>query len=272
MGTDMRYLIIALLVLVLPTGALAGSQQIRQVVGMAKVQGASDFCASANSTPGTTGVLCEDFEGDTLCDADYPSAPSVCRSQWTTADTAGIVFDGTAGMEVNAYSNADAKAIYWIWTESTGETHELYTSIKLVNIPIVATAKTILTFRSNNGATIVGTVSLVNSSGTVKIQVQAAGGTAVPSITAVTEGTTYNLWVKVVPGTGSNAEMHVAYSTTSTKPTDGSDNYVKSTNGTTTATADSIRWDVEYSSAAQCSDITVDNIFVDNASISGIPQ
>lgn len=84
MGTDMRKLIIAILVLALPAWAFAGSQQIRQVVGMAK--GSSDYC---------TGKL---GSYSLYYDADHPDGTTtacISGSTTTVSATTGIATNST---------------------------------------------------------------------------------------------------------------------------------------------------------------------------------
>lgn len=250
------------------------------VVSMgAGVAAASAFCASATSTPNATGVICEDFEGSTQCISGYSSN---CRAAWNASVNGtpdfdyGTAIDGTYSLNAPAYTNAASISTSRTFTESAGATYYGYFKVKLVNIPAVATSKIFVQVKGNGAGTLAGSITLKNISSAVHITCTAAGGTVSSDSTAtVTEGETYNFWWKFIPenpnGSG-NAEFHCAFSTTTTKPSDPSDNYVKSVNGTTEYAVDTFQAEVEYSSGGQCSDVVIDNIFIDDADITGVPN
>lgn len=110
MGTDMKKLIIAFLVLLLPSFSWAGSQQIRQVVGMAKSSSGSScmsgtylFAWDGSHTSGT----------DFACDGDGNSIDGA-----VTGSPAFSTSYGEDGSEMAM--RIDANGEYVTWADSAG--------------------------------------------------------------------------------------------------------------------------------------------------------
>jgi len=139
-----------------------------------------------------------------------------------------------------------------------------------LELPAQLTTKHLFRIKGSDGPSNICQIHLVNSGSGVKVQVLASGGTSVATVDTMTEGSTYHLWWKHVPGSGSDAECHVAFSTTTSMPTDGQNGYAKRTNGTSTLTADTLQIAPEYSSDGQCMDISIDNVFITSSTLTGV--
>jgi hypothetical protein len=74
------------------------------------------------------------------------------------------------------------------------------------------------------------------------LTIEPAGGGQATTVATSSINTTYWVWARFKKGTGSNAEMEVWFSTTSTKPADGSNNNAEVTNGTGTTNVDFVQW------------------------------
>lgn len=159
MGTDMRKLIIALLILVLPSLSWAGSQQIRQVVGMAKVQGggggiSDDFSAdtSANYTAIKNGISISGgvLHGSTNWVENYAYHETSIGSDnhyvqgdivvaaWENGSAVGLRCNGTTGYLVRLQT--DNKFVLY---KFNGTTLELVSTINLLASVTDATAYTV---------------------------------------------------------------------------------------------------------------------------------
>jgi hypothetical protein len=108
------------------------------------------------------------------------------------------------------------------------------------------------------------------------IRVQTAGGTAVISTATVSLNTLHHLWIKTIVGTGTNATTQVQFTTTGTRPGEWADcatnnACVQSTNGVSTGTPDSIAVFSNYTSATNCVDTYIDDIFVSATEIGNNP-
>lgn len=242
------------------------------ILGGGVAAAASTFCSSATATASTTGVLCEDFEGSTECASTYSSN---CRAAWSVGlgtpdfDYATPIA-GTYSLNLPAYTNAAAIGLHRNWTYNSSTTYYGYMKIKAVNIPAVSTSQMLFSLKESSSNRCY--VLWKNNGSAVVWAVAAGSGTGAETVDTVSEGSTYNLWFKFVPGSGSNAECHIAVSTTTTKPSDPSNGYAKSTDGTATSSIDNIFLEPSYSSVGQCNDLVVDDIFIDDADITGVPN
>lgn len=98
------------------------------------------------------------------------------------------------------------------------------------------------------------------------VQVGLGGATATAS-DATSDGVTYHFWVHYKKGTGSDAVFEVHYSTTPTKPADGSGGHAKVIGGSSTADATGIWFYSEYSTT----DWRVDRVRADDEPIGSDP-
>jgi hypothetical protein len=77
----------------------------------------------------------------------------------------------------------------------------------------------------------------LNASGTVRVSV---GNNSLSTVSTMSAGTTYHVWVHYIAGSGSNAFGSIAFSTDGTKPTSGNP-YTEITTGTSTLGGDNLR-------------------------------
>lgn len=242
MGTDMRKLIIALLILAFPTWALAGSQQIRQVVTMAKVQ-------SGSALDCTGWTLCEDFEGT--------GAPASVLTSSGSPDydaTPPATMEGSQALFLAGYTNSADTRVTLSLTDTVGQDNSLFKGQILVSaMGDTSGSDTILSWF--DGSTSLCAVS-VNDLGatTYAIRVQATGSGLATVTNPLTIGTVYNVWARVNEGTADDTSCSVAFSETDTEPTSG-DYYNVSTGGTTEGSIDRVQLWGDYTSATDRWDI-----------------
>jgi hypothetical protein len=251
------------------------------VIGGGSTAVPSTFCSSSTATTsGLTGVLCEDFEGIVECKATYTSN---CRAGWTGGVSGTPNFDA-AGFNGSTYSlstlscnlAADTQAAR-IFTESTGVTYYWYSKVIFTAGPTLNTAAPdFINIKASNSGSGWAGLNLYYDTNHYHIRVASLGGTAAISTATVSLNTLHHLWIKTIVGTGTNATTQVQFTTTGTRPGEWADcatnnNCVQSTNGTSTGTPDSIAVFSNYTSATNCVDTYIDDIFVSATEIGNNP-
>lgn len=107
-------------------------------------------------------------------------------------------------------------------------------------------------------------VYLVPTANTIRVGL---GATTATTTATTADGNTYHFWVHYLKGTGANATLEVHFSTTPTKPADGSTFHAKVTNGTATDNATGVWF---YSEYAGC-DWRIDKVRADDVLIGSDP-
>lgn len=243
MGTDMKRLFIAVLLLLIPGLACAGSQQIKTVVGMAK---------AAGSTP------------TYLYDFEESGAPT----GWTT-NSGTPDYDNTSSPLEGSESLLLA-----------GKTAAATTSVNMPLADLTSFSRSFLlnlqtTGGGASGSDLLGTVYdgtttlatyyyVYSSSTTYNLRANAEGGSSATTSATISVGSTYLVCVDYAAGTGSNAVASigfVAWTGSETCPTSGT-GFASSTNGTRQASnpADKLRFFGTYASSTDCFDTKIDGI------------
>lgn len=132
--------------------------------------------------------------------------------------------------------------------------------------PEVTTDGAVINYVTDNAANPLMYVYLVPSSRRVRVGLGAATTTN-ETATAITDGSTYHFWVHYQKGTGADAIYEVHWSTTPTKPADGSATHAKVTNGTATGNATGIWFYSEYAGT----DWRIDKVRADDVLIGSDP-
>lgn len=197
-----------------------------------------------------------------LIDQDFEGAGYDNGETWTEAgagtideDYTGTVLDGTQSLQL-AGTSAAAN------TSSTfGNQSEvwMYALFRLVNLP--GSTENIINLRTTGGADCY--IARINTSG----QLTVANGPTATCVTTVSTGTTYHIWCYYKTGTGANAILNVAFSTTGIRPTSGN-NFAQVTTGTAATDPDRIR--IGTASSITHS-VIFDKIRVDNVQIGDNP-
>lgn len=91
------------------------------------------------------------------------------------------------------------------------------------------------------------------------------------TVASFSTGTTYYLWWRYLKGTGLNGEAEIWFSTTSTKPADGSDNHRKTIVGTATTDAAELAFGSGDNTAGSALDIIYDHTYIDDVVILSNP-
>lgn len=218
MVTDMRRLLVVLILLLFPVAASAAPSDMVKVLGQWNAGG---------GTPAQTYLLSEDFDGSTACGNGVDSN---CSGTWTkvgaeaTTDfsysTAPAPLAGTYSAFVDGSA---ASGDGWYRSFTAQDTVYFYF---IVN-PTTRTARTVVSLRDSSG----NTVMRVSDSGP-EIAIY-CNDTLAYSATAFANGTTVHIWADYTKGTGSNASCHLYHSSDSTKP--GSPQITASGNATAQA-------------------------------------
>ena len=190
MGIDMKKLILTLVLLLVPGLSFAGSQQIRNVVGMAKAQSASPiFYESFDTNPG------KDQTWTTFsADPDYATSPAPLVGTESASldylETATRVQAWTGTYNVDFLMHIDAM-------ENTGDSE-------------------LLIFR-DSGAVVIARMYLT-ADDKLKPRQGATTGTA-GAVISVAQ--TYHVWLEYAPSTSSNGRFSIwmtVYTGSETKP------------------------------------------------------
>jgi hypothetical protein len=232
----------------------------------------STFCSSATAiTTGATGLLCEDFSGAVECTSGYSSN---CRGTWVVSSgtpdydytTSPAPIEGTYSLFLSGLGNSADTRVYRAFTATGGQPQEMYFTFILTEDGVTP-GDFVIARITKDGSPLLCSVTL---KGTKTLGVSAGGGTIQYTTGTVTEDTLTHVWVRYLPGSGTDALCTVAFSTDGTRPTSG-DNYKESTNGTVTANGNRAELWGDYTSANSGNDIIFDKIFVDDATIGDNP-
>jgi len=247
MGIDMRKLIIALLVLALPTWSFAGSQQIRQVVGMAKVQ-------SGSALDCTGWTLCEDFEGT--------GAPASMLSETGTPDydaTPPSAMEADEALLLDAYTDSSDRITTLSITDTVGQDDSLL-RFRFMATAMGDTSGSDIIIQWMDGGLSICTVSVTDlGTTTYSLKTQSNTGTTGTISDSLTIGTVYYVWARLIEGTADNAECSIAFNTTDSEPTSGT-KFASSTGGTVEGSLDRIQFVGNYTSASDRWDVYFDAI------------
>jgi hypothetical protein len=104
----------------------------------------------------------------------------------------------------------------------------------------------------------------INASGVLRVNV---GANSSPTVSTMSAGTSYHVWIHYVAGTGANAVGSVAFSTDGVKPTAGNA-FTSMNTGTSTLSANNVRLTAV---AANGGVFVMDRVLVDDASIGDNP-
>jgi hypothetical protein len=92
------------------------------------------------------------------------------------------------------------------------------------------------------------------------------GGSVATTVATLSLATTYYIWVRCKPGSGSNAELTVAFATTLSEPAVG-DYFASVSDGTSTAQANRLELILEDDGTVRFDEILVDDTAVGNESL-----
>jgi hypothetical protein len=129
-------------------------------------------------------------------------------------------------------------------------------------------SKVLFFFQQGGG----GRASVSIAGNTKKLTVTPTGGTTQTMTNALAADTTYNVWVRFQKGNGTNAFISIGVSTTTTRPTAtvDSNNYVESTNGTTTFDSNHLQISGTQTSGTNGIDVVVDYLRIADCSVNVI--
>jgi len=242
------------------------------------------FCASAtNTTSGLTGVFCGDLQGNVACNT---GDAEVCRAGWTGTTTGTPDFDysgpnAIAGnsLALSSCANSEDQGDGRTFTEGTTAEFYWYFAQNIVTAPSLNTASAdIFEVRTSNCGSAWGNVYVYNSAGTLYFRAK-LDGAAVNSGASITTGI-YHFWLHTVRGSGADAALYLMFNTSATRPTDwttcgpggaGHNNCIRIEGGTSTGYPDCVRPVANYTSATNCVDTVVDNLFVSSTEIGDNP-
>lgn len=247
------------------------STAIQAVCGASGAAAPATFCASATATPNITGLLCDDGEGAVSCAEGYSSN---CRAAWnidsSTPDfdytTSPAPLGGTYSFMLGGCINGADTRIYRTFTPTAGQPQELYFTFTLTEDG--SNPATFVIAKLARSTSYYCTITL-NSNKTLAAAV--GGGSSVNTVGTISEDVQTHIWVRYMPGGGTDALCSVGFSTDGNRPTSGN-NYAEATDGTTTLDTNRVYLWGDYANATSCNDIIIDNIFVDDATISGVPN
>lgn len=184
---------------------------------------------SSGSPAEPTWHIDEDFEGSDVesgwtnstgtPDWDYGTALEGSQSIMMDTIASGAAIQATTGFSQDAGATLECRFLFKCETNSLNNT------------------RIICSFRTGTSAR--GAVSVRGTAYSNVLRAQAAGGTAVDTVSGLSVGTTYYIWVTYKLGTGANATVTVGFSASDSRPTSGN-SYAESTDGTGTADANNV--------------------------------
>lgn len=211
--------------------------------------------ASTAAAAGATYLLTENFEGtgyDETITGSWTESSGTPDEDYATSPAP---LAGSQSLELN-----DAGANERIDSPTYAATADiwLYFLVHFNSLP--AATETVASFR--NSTTEMCSMQ-ITSAGLLRVAM--TGGNSVTTVSAMSAGTTYHVWIHYTAGSGANAFGSVAFSTDGTKPTSGNA-YTQKTDSTATASSDNIR--LRSDGAIQ---LFMDKVRVDDANIGDNP-
>lgn len=110
----------------------------------------------------------------------------------------------------------------------------------------------------------------MGAAGVVTVSCGPTSPTTASTVSTMTTGVKYYVWVHYLKGTGANATAEVWFSTSSTKPGDGTNGHAKTTTGTAAAdVAEEVMYIENFSAVSN--EAIFDRVYLDDAAIGNNP-
>lgn len=263
--TDMKKLLI-ILILLLYTPLLAGDMQVCRI--NPAILGGGVVSSWTSGCPNASLLLCESFDGESLCTADYSSN---CDNTDWVASVATPDYNNTNPLDGGTYAlYLTTGAIAYHGVSATSPIY-IYFKLKIPDIGSSTSYSYVIFYTSSTG-NMNSQLFVKRSGSSIYLSVQSDGGSTVDTVGTLAVGTTYHVWYSYTKSSGANnATSTVAFSTDGTRPTSG-DNYAASTNGVETSTVNRIHYRGFTYDSIKWVDIIVDKIRVDDAQIGDNPS
>ena len=170
---------------------------------------------------------------------------------------------GAESLMLNGKVIGDDVRANFTFTEQTGTTY-LFFRMKVKDADLTGT---MLLATVQKSATLISSISITNGS----IRVQSSGGTLADTVSTISVGNTYDFFISVSKGTGSDCTTTVGFvAATGARPTSGAA-FAQCINGTSTNGASKILLYGEYLSGSLRADLIFDRVLVASSQISDNP-